>query len=130
MVSYQRAVVLNLPKAQTIDIEFTNVAYEVKIGFRGPRKQILKGVSGTFKSGELTAIMGPSGAGKSSLLNILTGFQESNLKGNINYVGSEGKQGWHVYRYCWFSWLQIIAYIELRIQRWISDSLKCDWEFF
>jgi ABC-type multidrug transport system ATPase subunit len=37
-------------------------------------KQVLKGVSGTFKSGELTAIMGPSGAGKTSLLNLLTGF--------------------------------------------------------
>lgn len=98
MAAFQRAVVLNLPKAQSIDIEFTSVSYDVTVGFRGPTKQILKGVSGCFKSGELTAIMGPSGAGKSSLLNILTGFQESNIRGSINYLGSEGRQGWHVYR--------------------------------
>lgn len=38
-------------------------------------KKVVKGVTGLFKSGELTAIMGPSGAGKTSLLNILTGYQ-------------------------------------------------------
>lgn len=46
----------------------------MKGGFSGYKK-VVKGVTGLFKSGELTAIMGPSGAGKTSLLNILTGYQ-------------------------------------------------------
>lgn len=42
-------------------------------------KRILHQLSGTFKSGQLTAILGPSGAGKTSLMNILAG-----LKYNLN----------------------------------------------
>lgn len=95
---YQRSVQISLPKAQTIDISFQNVTYETKTGFRKPRKPILKSVSGHFKSGELTAIMGPSGAGKSSLLNLLTGFRNTNNSGSIDYTTSEGKQRYNVYR--------------------------------
>jgi ABC-type multidrug transport system ATPase subunit len=38
-------------------------------------KQILHQISGSFKSGHLSAIMGPSGAGKTSLMNILAGLK-------------------------------------------------------
>ncbi|XP_043464033.1 ATP-binding cassette sub-family G member 4-like [Leptopilina heterotoma] len=95
---YQRSILLNLPKAQSIDIEFENVIYTVQVSFRGPTKQILQGVSGCFKSGELTAIMGPSGAGKSSLLNILTGLQRKRVDGKVSYVTGKVQQSWSDYK--------------------------------
>lgn len=65
-----------------VDITFTNITYSVQVedqskGFRPPcckqmtEKQLLKGVSGIFRAGEVTAIMGASGAGKTTLLNVL-----------------------------------------------------------
>jgi len=54
--------------AKSIDIAFEDLALEVEGG-----PQVLKGVSGKFFSGRLSAIMGPSGAGKTSFMNVLCG---------------------------------------------------------
>ncbi|XP_050539802.1 ATP-binding cassette sub-family G member 1-like [Daktulosphaira vitifoliae] len=84
MTSAPRMVLMHLPQNQPMDITFKDVIYSVNIGyFKKETKHILRGISGRFNCGELTAIMGPSGAGKSSLLNILTGFQRNGVEGLI-----------------------------------------------
>ncbi|KAL0267307.1 UNVERIFIED_CONTAM: hypothetical protein PYX00_009618 [Menopon gallinae] len=80
------------PKKARIDLEFSDVHFSVmEWSFRKlpVSKEILKGVSGLFKAGELTAIMGPSGAGKSTLLNVLAGYTSRGAKGRICINGKE-----------------------------------------
>lgn len=50
----------NLPKWAPVDVAFNDIKYSVSEGRRKGYKTILKGVTGLFRSGELTAIMGPS----------------------------------------------------------------------
>lgn len=88
----------NALRTRMADIKFKNLSYEVQVGYRGIKKQILKGLNGLFKAAELTAIMGPSGAGKSTLLNILTGFQQEEMTGTVEYISSEGGQNWNMYK--------------------------------
>ena len=47
-----------------IVFSFTGCRYYVPV--RGGEKMILKGISGSVRSGEVLAIMGPSGSGKTS----------------------------------------------------------------
>ncbi|XP_018573014.1 ATP-binding cassette sub-family G member 4 [Anoplophora glabripennis] len=68
----------HFPKKQAVDLKFENITFTSWswsiTKFKREVKKILHGVSGQFKSGELSVIMGPSGAGKSTLLNVLAGF--------------------------------------------------------
>lgn len=53
------------------------------------KRTILKGLSGSFRTSQLTAIMGPSGSGKSTLLDCIVGLRKKNLSGSITVVGSK-----------------------------------------
>ncbi|KAL0103668.1 hypothetical protein PUN28_017733 [Cardiocondyla obscurior] len=79
------------PKRPQVDLSFRDIRYRVKewslrnMSIR--ENEILHGISGEFKSGELVAIMGPSGAGKSTLLNALAGFTVSGVSGEVRVNG-------------------------------------------
>lgn len=54
---------------------------------------LLKGVSGAFRPGVLTALMGVSGAGKTTLMDVLAGRKTGGyVEGNITISGHPKKQ--------------------------------------
>ena len=57
------------------------------------RLELLKGVSGAFRPGVLTALMGVSGAGKTTLMDVLAGRKTGGyIEGKITISGYPKKQ--------------------------------------
>ncbi|PNY05570.1 pleiotropic drug resistance protein 1-like [Trifolium pratense] len=76
-------------------ITFDDVTYSVDMpqemknqGVIGDRLNLLKGVSGAFRSGVLTALMGATGAGKTTMMDVLSGRKTGGyIGGNITISG-------------------------------------------
>ncbi|XXG63181.1 hypothetical protein AAC387_Pa05g1423 [Persea americana] len=75
-----------------LSLAFDNIKYSIdmppemkKRGIQDDRLMLLKGVSGAFRPGVLTALMGVSGAGKTTLMDVLAGRKTSGyIEGNIS----------------------------------------------
>ncbi|WOH15074.1 hypothetical protein DCAR_0934609 [Daucus carota subsp. sativus] len=85
---------------QPLSISFNDIKYAVDVsqelkaqGFVEDRLEILKGVSGAFRPGVLTALMGVSGAGKTTLMDVLAGRKTCGYtEGTIMISGYPKKQ--------------------------------------
>ncbi|KAJ8457959.1 hypothetical protein OPV22_030885 [Ensete ventricosum] len=83
-----------------LSITFDNVRYSVDMpqemkdkGIEDDRLVLLKGVSGAFRPGVLTALMGVSEAGKTTLMDVLAGRKTGEyIDGNIYISGYPKKQ--------------------------------------
>ncbi|KAF5193457.1 Pleiotropic drug resistance abc transporter [Thalictrum thalictroides] len=81
-------------------ITFDNIKYSVDMpqemktqGIEEDRLMLLKGISGAFRPGVLTALMGVSGAGKTTLMDVLAGRKTGGyIEGAITISGYPKKQ--------------------------------------
>lgn len=85
---------------QPLAITFNNMNYYVdmpaemkQLGLAEEKLQLLRGVSGVFRPGILTALVGVSGAGKTTLMDVLAGRKTKGyIEGEITISGYPKKQ--------------------------------------
>ncbi|KAH7841200.1 hypothetical protein Vadar_026918 [Vaccinium darrowii] len=85
---------------EPLSITFEDIKYAIDMpqemkarGVPEDRLELLKGVSGAFRPGVLTALMGVSGAGKTTLMDVLAGRKTSGyIEGRITVSGYPKKQ--------------------------------------
>ncbi|GAV68071.1 ABC_tran domain-containing protein/ABC2_membrane domain-containing protein/PDR_assoc domain-containing protein [Cephalotus follicularis] len=85
---------------EPLSITFDEIRYAVDMpqemkdqGIFDDRLELLKGVSGAFRSGVLTALMGVTGAGKTTLMDVLAGRKTTGyIEGRITISGHPKKQ--------------------------------------
>ncbi|XP_058221820.1 pleiotropic drug resistance protein 1-like isoform X2 [Rhododendron vialii] len=93
----QRGMVLPF---EPLSIAFNDIKYSVDMpqemkaqGIPEDRLELLKGVTGSFRPGVLTALMGVSGAGKTTLMDVLAGRKTGGyIEGSILVSGYPKKQ--------------------------------------
>lgn len=111
-------------------LEFQNLYYDVKNKDKeidSNYVRIINGLSGTIKSGKITAVMGASGCGKTHFFDLIIGTIESNSKtsGTILYNGKPR---------VWEEWTKKIAFLpqddvyapDLTIMESLMFSLEFD----
>ncbi|KAG5551935.1 hypothetical protein RHGRI_010140 [Rhododendron griersonianum] len=85
---------------EPLSIAFDEIRYSVDMpqemkdqGIPEDRLELLKGISGAFRPGVLTALMGVSGAGKTTLMDVLAGRKTGGyIEGRITISGYPKKQ--------------------------------------
>jgi ABC-type glutathione transport system ATPase component len=89
-----RTIVYTLPKFAYSSYIFALYSQAMKAqGVTEDRLLLLKGVSGSFRPGVLTALMGVSGAGKTTLMDVLAGRKTGGyIEGDITVSGYPKKQ--------------------------------------
>ncbi|XP_021298557.1 pleiotropic drug resistance protein 1-like isoform X2 [Herrania umbratica] len=114
---------------------FINMPQEMKEqGINEDRLELLKGVSGTFRPGVLTALMGVSGAGKTTLMDVLAGRKTGGyIEGTITVSGYTKKQETfaRIFGYCEQNDIHspyVTVYESLVYSAWLRLPLEVDSE--
>ncbi|XP_018368028.1 PREDICTED: ATP-binding cassette sub-family G member 1-like [Trachymyrmex cornetzi] len=118
---------LKLDKSQNsqICIEFNDICYSVRHGFKETEKKVLHNVTGHFETKKVTIIIGASGAGKSTLLKIISGQRLNNVKGTITVNGVKSNRGMFRKQTCYVpQQYDLLPFLTTRETLYIAARLK------